>query len=436
MTLSAERHELSRARMPLGHFARAVGLTTGRVSQLRAEGAIVGAQVGRGFEVDVRATLERCGRPEWVWVGAPAEAPDKPPASVDDGWIEIRGKRIPLSVPAASASAVAAALLPGAAVGGLTKGQFSLLDLLRALLDRTGPADVTIAAWTTGIRDAEVAAWLVQTGAIRSLRWVLDRSFATRQPEYAALVAERFGAAAIRTVETHAKFLIIRNAGWAVVVRSSMNLNRNARWEQYDIDDSVALADHYDALVEQLVAGAPEGYGDKRSGVKALQESMGGDNAPPDVYASTESAEKLGARDAPALPAVATMVARETGRKLDAPPAAEPTADTTTAGDYYTARARREVANASLAEIRLAEARRELRSASSVRAYCGDVGVAFRERMLAIESSAATRLDAADQVWLAAEIRRALSECADTLDRATERLLEGASLTPAGVDGE
>ncbi len=427
-------YPLSRATMPIGEFAAAVGLTPGRATQMKSAGAIVGHKVGKGFFVDVPATIERAGRPDWVWspeeavealeaMERPANGAPEVSAREADAWLVVRGVRVPLSVPAASAMAIADAMTPGCSLGGLTKGQFSLLDLLRAVLGRTGPADVTIAAWTTGIRDAEVAAWLLQSGAIRSLTWVLDSSFVARQPEYAAIVMERFGADAIRTAETHAKFLLITNAEWQIVVRSSMNLNRNARWEQYDLDDSPALAEHYARLVAELMATAAKGYGDKREGTRALQASLGGDNAPPDVYSYSESAEKLGARNV-VLPAVAAMVARETGNEA----AGSREVRAAQAGDYYTARARLEIAKAAIAEVRLSEARRELLPALAVRDYCGQIGGVVRERMLAVEMAAASQMDAVAQVWLAGELRRALSDCADALDRATVRLLLDADV--------
>ena len=218
MDLTADRRELSRARMPLGHFAAAVGLTHGRIAQMRAEGAIVGAKRGRGFDVDVRATLLRCGRPEWVWVGD--GSPDGPtPASLSDGWIE---------VPAAAAVAVAA------------------------------------------------------------------------------------------------------------------------------------------------------------------------------------------------------MVAREVGKDPAAAAAPVAEAEGVTAGDYYTGRARRELANAALAEIRLAEARREAIPATAVRGYCGRVGTMVRERVLAVENASLTRMDAAAQLWLAGELRAALTFLADALDREGAGLLDGS----------
>ena len=124
-------------------------------------------------------------------------------------------------------------LEPGCEIYCLTYGQFSLIDALVALLEQTGPADVVLATWTAAQADLRRAATLMQqdSGQIRSLRMIVDRSFLTRQPEYCATMRELFGDAAIRTARSHAKFMAIRNDRWNLAVRTSMNLNENPRLE-------------------------------------------------------------------------------------------------------------------------------------------------------------------------------------------------------------
>jgi hypothetical protein len=119
-----------------------------------------------------------------------------------------------------------------------------------------------VSTWTTGIRDAENAALLVERGSIRSLRLMTDRSFPTRQADYCARVCELFGPDAIVCTRTHAKFALIWNESWSVVIRSSMNLNRNPRFEQFDLDDSPELLAFFRAFVDDVARLT-------RSGVKA-----------------------------------------------------------------------------------------------------------------------------------------------------------------------
>ena len=64
---------------------------------------------------------------------------------------------------------------------GFTKGQFSFVDLLDAVLDLTGPARVTVATWTAASADAAfLGGWCAQ-GRIRQFRLLIDYSFLTRK---------------------------------------------------------------------------------------------------------------------------------------------------------------------------------------------------------------------------------------------------------------
>lgn len=140
----------------------------------------------------------------------------------------------------------------GGRLVGMTKGQFSLLDLIQAIVRKTGPVHLTVSTWTTGVRDAENAALMIERGSLLSLRLLCDRSFPRRQPAYCRQILATFGADAIRCTNTHAKFALLRNDSWAVVIRSSMNLNRNPRFEQFDVDDDLEIADFFEAHIAEM----------------------------------------------------------------------------------------------------------------------------------------------------------------------------------------
>lgn len=159
-----------------------------------------------------------------------------------------------------TASEMTRELEPGGRLVGLTGGQFSLMDLIEALLVRTGPADVVIATWTAGVRDTEMADELDRLGLIRSMRLVVDGSFVGRQPQYVDRVRAVFGDDAIRTTSIHAKFVSVRNDDWHLLVRTSMNLNRNKRIELFELDDDRDLCDWWHAeVVDPLWADMPPG---------------------------------------------------------------------------------------------------------------------------------------------------------------------------------
>ncbi|PFG19860.1 hypothetical protein ATL40_1436 [Serinibacter salmoneus] len=143
-------------------------------------------------------------------------------------------------------------------VVGLTFGQFSLLDLIEAGLEVTGPADVTISTWSAGFYDVEAAQRFAQLGAIRSIRFVMDSS-AKRGQATPVDVAGLFGAESIRVFRTHAKFALLRNESWDVVITTSMNLNLNPRCEQFEMTDDTDRADLFSGFVDELFRELPEG---------------------------------------------------------------------------------------------------------------------------------------------------------------------------------
>lgn len=154
-------------------------------------------------------------------------------------------------------------LAPGSEVYILTFGQFSLMDAIVAVLDQTGPADVTISTWTAANADLSKTAQLVERATIRRLRMIVDRSFVTRQPGYCAHMRKLFGDECIRTARTHAKFVAVRNERWGVAIRTSMNLNENPRLENIEIsvDDGLCsfLERVSDGLFAEQSAGAMDG---------------------------------------------------------------------------------------------------------------------------------------------------------------------------------
>jgi len=134
----------------------------------------------------------------------------------------------------------------------LTYGQFSLIDLLVAILDQTGPADVTISTWTAADAHLERTADLLASAQVRSMRWIVDRSFETRQPDYCYHMRQMFGQDCIRAIRTHAKFLLVRNEKWDVVVRTSMNLNENPRLENAEVSESRDFAEFFQTVTDDL----------------------------------------------------------------------------------------------------------------------------------------------------------------------------------------
>lgn len=148
---------------------------------------------------------------------------------------------------------------PGLTTSVLTFGQFSLFDAIMAVLDRTGPAHVDLATWTAGGADLERAAEQLADGRILSIRLVVDCSFPTRQPGYLATMLRLYGPDSVRTIRTHAKYCVIRNDEWSVVLRTSMNLNNNPRLEWLEVTDDPDLAAFLTTVTDDIFAETPPG---------------------------------------------------------------------------------------------------------------------------------------------------------------------------------
>ena len=154
-----------------------------------------------------------------------------------------------------TAAQVIGPLEPGVHVTGLTAGQFSSIDALEHMVDELGPADVRVSTWTTGIYDVQRTRDIQVSGRMKDVRFLLDRGTFEKSPKYAGPLIEMLGVDAFRCLSVHAKVNIVVGERGSAVMRSSMNLNKNLRTEQFDISVDDDVTDFYvrwfDALWDQ-----------------------------------------------------------------------------------------------------------------------------------------------------------------------------------------
>ncbi|MGB3537906.1 MAG: hypothetical protein WBA42_07080 [Mesorhizobium sp.] len=189
-----------------------------------------------------------------------------------------------------TAAKVIGRLEPGVRVTGLTAGQFSAIDAMEHMVDELGPAAVRVSTWTTGIYDVKRARDIRTRGRITDIRMLLDRGTFEKSPKYAGPLIEVLGVDAFRCVSVHAKVIIVSGERGNAVMRSSMNLNKNLRTEQFDIDvdDEVAglYVDWFDALWEESGRGQ-----DNRAIIAAVYDRFRAN--PEEVDAPKASAERI-----------------------------------------------------------------------------------------------------------------------------------------------
>lgn len=153
------------------------------------------------------------------------------------------------------------------ALYGFTKGQFSLIQLLDAVLDVTGPCDLFLSTWTAANQDVSTALAFCEAGRIRRARWLVDLSFSKRSPQLAQRIRETWGPDAIRVAQNHAKFALLSNDdGWRVVVRTSMNLNHNPRFENFELAHDPALFAFHEKIADEIFAKQDRRLAEKKPG--------------------------------------------------------------------------------------------------------------------------------------------------------------------------
>lgn len=151
-----------------------------------------------------------------------------------------------------SAATSIGAIDPGLRLFLVTRGQFSMLDMILHVLEQIGPSEISI--WTWAIADYEVEAMegLMARRAITGGRLIVDRSAEERSAPTIEAWRRRFGVEAVRVCKNHAKIARVWNGSRRVLLRGSMNLNFNPRFEQADITEGGADFDLVRELEDEL----------------------------------------------------------------------------------------------------------------------------------------------------------------------------------------
>lgn len=142
-------------------------------------------------------------------------------------------------------------------VAAVNKGQFSAWEVLAAALELTGPADVVVCTYTTAGEAIMALRRMLDDGRITSLRMILDSSFASREPEYCQHLLAQIGNDHVRTTRNHAKWCVLTNARWNLVIRGSANFGTAPRLEFFEASDDARLARFLNAIADELWERAP-----------------------------------------------------------------------------------------------------------------------------------------------------------------------------------
>lgn len=141
----------------------------------------------------------------------------------------------------------------GVELFGFTKGQFSVIDLINAVIHKIGHAEyMAISTWAAAKADVHQVFDLINSGNLDSARWLIDYTFQRRMPGLAQEIRKTFGANGIRVAKNNAKFTLIRNEDWRIVIRTSMNINFNPRFEDFTLSHDPELFEFIDAILDDV----------------------------------------------------------------------------------------------------------------------------------------------------------------------------------------
>jgi len=142
---------------------------------------------------------------------------------------------------------------PGFSVFAITRGQFSMVDAVLHTIEQIGRAE-RLSLWTWTIADYEVEVFrkLATDGRIDAGTLIIDHGARNKN---AGLIREWkgvYGPSSVRYVLNHAKIATVEGAGMRVLLRGSMNLNHNPRFEQLDASEGGPAFDMVRGIEESL----------------------------------------------------------------------------------------------------------------------------------------------------------------------------------------
>jgi len=158
----------------------------------------------------------------------------------------------------------------GMSLFAVTRGQWSMIDAILVVLDSVpGPCAISLWTWTIADYDLRCVSQLMRCGRVSSARLIIDLAARSKNGPVIDSWIEMFGPASVSYVVTHAKIARIESTdGARYLLRGSMNLNNNPRFEQFDITEGGADFD----LVERIEAGLPTGSDTNNSAARAASK--------------------------------------------------------------------------------------------------------------------------------------------------------------------
>jgi hypothetical protein len=124
---------------------------------------------------------------------------------------------------------VVSKVTPSVMIVWVSEKNWSIHELLLALLNITGPAVVHISSYAMSETPARTLSMLIDAGTITELYCLLDNRVEVRTAKTIQLIKNICTDYAL--IDTHAKVTIIQNNDWQIAVIGSANYTGNERYE-------------------------------------------------------------------------------------------------------------------------------------------------------------------------------------------------------------
>lgn len=127
---------------------------------------------------------------------------------------------------------------PGLCLFAITRGQWSMIDAILHCLDQVGSATLSVWTWTIAEYEVQVFDRLRRDQRLTGGTLVIDGAARAKNAGMIRDWKGTFGPRSVRYVKNHAKIATIESAsGLRLLLRGSMNLNFNPRFEQFDLSE-------------------------------------------------------------------------------------------------------------------------------------------------------------------------------------------------------
>jgi len=128
-------------------------------------------------------------------------------------------------------------LTPGMALFIVSRGQWSMIDAIRHVLDQVGTARVSLWPRTVAVSKGDILTMLRSDPRVTWCRLVMNTGDERKNHVLVQEWQGQFGLQSVCSMRTHAKIATLEGGGLQVLIRGSINLGTGARFEQIDVTE-------------------------------------------------------------------------------------------------------------------------------------------------------------------------------------------------------